>query len=80
MYEVKIKLNTIDDVKELVSDVTAFPCDFEIISERYIIDAKSLIGIFSLDLSKTLTLVIKSDDDKEIDYVMKSIDKFIVRE
>ena len=49
MCEVEIKLNTIDDVKNLVSDVTGFECDFEIISGRFVVDAKSIMGIFILD-------------------------------
>lgn len=78
MCEVEIKLNTINDVKDLVTAVTGFSCDFEIISGRYVIDAKSIMGIFSLDLSKILILVIRSEDEKEIDKVKKEISRFIV--
>lgn len=79
MYEVKIKLNTIEDVKELVNIVTEFNCDFEIVAGRYIVDAKSIMGIFSLDLSKSLTLVIRSDDDGMLAGVKAKIEKFIVK-
>lgn len=78
MCEVEIKLNTIDDVKNLVSDVTGFECDFEIISGRFVVDAKSIMGIFSLDLSKKLMLVIQSDDECEIDKIKDKIGRFIV--
>ncbi|MGN0606310.1 MAG: HPr family phosphocarrier protein [Oscillospiraceae bacterium] len=78
MCEVQIKLNTIDDVKKLVSDITEFECDFEIISGRFVVDAKSIMGIFSLDLSKKLMLVIHSDDEYEIDKIKDKIGSFII--
>lgn len=78
MCEVQIKLNTIDDVKNLVSDITEFECDFEIISGRFVVDAKSIMGIFSLDLSKKLMLVIQSDDEYKIDKIKDKIGRFIV--
>ena len=59
MKSVKISLNSIDKVK-------SFDYDFDLISGRYVIDAKSIMGIFSLDLSKPIELNIHgSDDDME---------------
>ena len=78
MCEVEIKLNTIEDVKNLVSDVTGFDCDFEIVSGRFVVDAKSIMGIFSLDLSKELKLVIRSDDEFEVERIKNEIKRFIV--
>lgn len=78
MCEVEIKLNTIEDVKNLVSDVTGFDCDFEIVSGRFVVDAKSIMGIFSLDLSKELKLVIRSDDEFEVERIKNKIKRFIV--
>lgn len=78
MCEAQIKLNTIEDVKNLVSDVTGFDCDFEIVSGRFVVDAKSIMGIFSLDLSKKLKLVIRSDDEFEVDRIKNKIKRFIV--
>ncbi len=77
MCEVEIKLNTIEDVKNLVSYVTGFECDFEIISGRFVVDAKSIMGIFSHDLSKELKLVIRSDDEFEVDRIKNKIKRFI---
>lgn len=77
MCEAQIKLNTIEDVKNLVSDVTGFDCDFEIVSGRFVVDAKSIMGIFSLDLSKKLKLVIRSDDEFEVDRIKNKIKRFI---
>ena len=64
MKKVSIKLETINDVKNFVSAVTTFECDFDIVADRYVVDAKSIMGIFSLDLSKPLTLHINTDYEK----------------
>lgn len=62
MTTTKISINTINDVKNFVTLVTKCDYDVDIVSGRYAIDAKSIMGIFSLDLSKELTLNIHSDD------------------
>ena len=80
MREVTIKLEAINDVKNFVSAVTKFECDFDIAADRYVVDAKSIMGIFSLDLSKPLTLQINTDDEKEIGDVLKEISAVIVSE
>lgn len=80
MKNVTIKLETINDVKNFVSAVTTFECDFDIVSERYVVDAKSIMGIFSLELSKPLALHINSDDEKEINAVLKAISAVLVSE
>lgn len=80
MREVTIQLETINDVKNFVSTVTKFECDFDIAVDRYVVDAKSIMGIFSLDLSKPLTLQINTDDEKEIGDVLKAISAVIVSE
>ena len=48
----KIQLITIDDVRKFVTNANMQMCDADVVSGRYTIDAKSLLGIFSLDLSK----------------------------
>ena len=65
METIQIMLNSIDKVKNFVNDVTKFDSDFDLISGRYVIDAKSIMGIFSLDLSKPITLNIHSTNDVE---------------
>lgn len=80
MKKVTIKLETINVVKNFVSAVTKFECDFDIAADRYVVDAKSIMGIFSLDLSKPLTLQINTDDEKEIGDVLKAISAVIVSE
>ena len=80
MVERKIQLSSVNDVKEFVSAVSFCGCDIDIAADRYIIDAKSIMGIFSLDLSKPLELRIISDDESEISDVLGKIERFIVSE
>ena len=65
MKTVKISLNSIDKVKSFVNDITKFEYDFDLVSGRYVIDAKSIMGIFSLDLSKPIDLNIHTEDGAE---------------
>ena len=80
MNVVKIRLSSVNDVKEFVSAVSFCSCELDIEADRYIIDAKSIMGIFSLDLSKPLVLKINSADENEIADVLGKIEQFIVKE
>ena len=72
MKTIKISLNSIDKVKAFVNDLAKFDCDFDLQSGRYVIDAKSIMGIFSLDLSKPIECVIHADEGvDEIAEVLK---------
>ncbi len=62
MKSVYISLNSIEKVKQFVNLINAYDSDFDLSSGRYIIDAKSIMGIFSLDLSKALRLDIYNDN------------------
>ena len=68
MKTVTITLNSIDKVKNFVNDITRFDSDFDLVSGRYVIDAKSIMGIFSLDLSRPITLNIHNDE--QIDTIL----------
>ncbi|MBQ2881140.1 MAG: HPr family phosphocarrier protein [Clostridia bacterium] len=61
----KIKLDSIEAVKAFVNKVNLYSGDVDIVSGRYTIDAKSIMGIFSLDLTKPLTVVIHNMDEEE---------------
>ena len=65
MKTVHISLNSIDQVKAFVNEITKFDNDFDLVSGRYVIDAKSIMGIFSLDLSKPIELNIHSENNAE---------------
>ena len=77
MKSVDISLNSIEKVKTFVNDINRFDYDFDLVSGRYVIDAKSIMGIFSLDLSKPITLNIHADD-ANIDSVMNILSEYIV--
>lgn len=74
--QVWVCLGSIETVKEFVSIVAHFNGDAELKSGKYVIDAKSIMGIFSLDLSKKLLLNLENPTQEELD----SIEKFIVKE
>lgn len=76
MKTVKICLNSIDKVKAFVNDITKFDSDFDLVSGRYVIDAKSIMGIFSLDLSKDIDLNIHAEDN--IDDILAVLKPYIV--
>ena len=76
MKTVTISLNSIDKVKAFVNDITKFDYDFDLVSGRYVIDAKSIMGIFSLDLSKNIELNIHAEND--CDEVLKVLGPYIV--
>lgn len=76
MVTTKISLQAINDVKEFVNVVMRYEFDIDLVSGRYAVDAKSIMGIFSLDLSKSITLNAHTDDAAEL---LKSIDKFIIK-
>ena len=76
MKTVHISLNSIDKVKAFVNEITKFDNDFDLVSGRYVIDAKSIMGIFSLDLSKPIELTIHESD--EIDEILKVLQPYVV--
>ncbi len=77
MATVKISLNTIDKVKSFVNEISKFDTDFDLVSGRYVIDAKSIMGIFSLDLSKPIDLSIHGNDG--MDEIMNALAPYIVQ-
>ena len=76
MKTVQISLNSIDKVKSFVNDITKFDYDFDLVAGRYVIDAKSIMGIFSLDLSKPIDLNIHAEDD--VDAVLDALKPYTI--
>lgn len=76
MKTVKVSLNSIDKVKNFVKDISQFTYDFDLISGRYVIDAKSMLGIFSLDLSKPIELAIHANEEEAAE-VMGIIEPYL---
>ncbi len=75
MKTVKICLNSIEKVKSFVNAITRFDVDFDLVSGRYVIDAKSIMGIFSLDLSKPINLNIHANE--EMDAILEVLKPYI---
>ncbi len=74
VYE--IRLSTIEDVRNFVNAVTACEYDVDLASGRYIVDAKSIMGIFSLDLMNPIRMTVHAES---CDAFEKSVEKFIVK-
>ena len=72
MKTVRISLNSIDKVKSFVNDLAKF----DLVSGRYVIDAKSIMGIFSLDLSKPIDLNIHAESDVEA--ILSTLSPYII--
>ncbi len=62
MKSVKIRLSTIEEVRKFVDTVLKYPGETDLSSGRYIVDAKSIMGIFSLDLMNPITLTAQDED------------------
>ncbi|EGL37901.1 PTS sugar transporter [Oribacterium sp. oral taxon 108] len=78
MKTVRISLNSIDKVKSFVNDLVRFTdVDFDLVSGRYVIDAKSIMGIFSLDLSKPIDLNIHADESR-LDEIVNTLKPYIL--
>ena len=77
MKSIKVSLNSIDKVKDFVNEVAKYNAEFDLVSGRYVIDAKSIMGIFSLDLSKPIELNIHSETE-DIDTILENLKQFTV--
>ena len=74
--KIKIRLKTIDDVKLFVKTVNTFKSDIDIITERAQVDAKSVLGVFSLDLLQNMEVRIISNDLDECEKFKKAMEVF----
>lgn len=77
MQTVQISLNSIEKVKNFVNTIARFDCDFDLVSGRYVIDAKSIMGIFSLDLSRPIDLNIHCDNDSA-DPILQALQPYLI--
>lgn len=77
MKSMMILLKSIEDVKIFINEVNKLPCDADLTSGRYVIDAKSIMGIFSLDLANAIRLDVHcKEEDASIDAFFKAIARF----
>jgi len=66
MFEIKLMLKNFDDVKNFVDIANTHEFDIELLSEKYIVNAKSIMGVFSLDLTKPITMRAHCESNGEI--------------
>ncbi|SFQ07979.1 PTS HPr component phosphorylation site [Lachnospiraceae bacterium XBB1006] len=76
MQSVTVSLGSIEKVKSFVNVISHFDNDFDLVSGRYLIDAKSIMGIFSLDLSRPIELRIHVDEPNE--EILAALKPFLV--
>lgn len=76
MKKAKISLNTAEKVKQFITVASELDCDLDLVSGRRVIDGKSMMGIFSLDLTKPIEMNINTKED--IDYILKVFENFII--
>ena len=77
MKSAMIRLSLVENVNKFVNIVARYPYEMDLRAGRHVVDAKSILGIFSLDLSKPITLEVYSDDCQDL---MDDIAPFIARE
>ena len=75
MKEIKIKLSNVQDIRDFVNVVILADYDVDLVQGRYTIDAKSIMGIFSLDLLSPITLIAHSENT---DLLFEKIAKFVI--
>lgn len=75
MLEMYISLETIESVKKFVTKITNFDKDFDLICGEYVVDAKSILGIFSIDLSKPVLLRINAEG-KRLEEIQEAVKEF----
>lgn len=74
--KVTVNLNKVNDATKFVSEISKFNSDVDIISGRHVCDAKSLLGVFSFDLSKPVDIEIHSDNENEIKRFNEIMEEF----
>ena len=76
MAEFTVVLSSINDVKTFVNVVAKYDYEIDLTSGRYVVDAKSIMGIFSLDLMSEITLTAHTDNEAKL---FNELKKFIVK-
>ena len=74
--QISFDTDTLAKVKSFVNEVTKFHNEFDLVSGRYVVDAKSIMGIFSLDLTKPITLNIHTDEN--VDKILDTLKDYLI--
>ena len=74
--QISFDTDTLAKVKSFVNEVTKFDNEFDLVSGRYVVDAKSIMGIFSLELTKPITLNIHTDEN--VDKILDTLKDYLI--
>jgi len=77
MKEFNVLLNSINDVKQFVQLTTMQFVDIDIVSGRYVIDAKSIMGLFSVDLTKPVKVNVQGTEEEAANFY-EQVKQFVV--
>lgn len=78
MKTVSIALTTVEHVKSFVNDILAFHYPMDVSSERYTVDAKSILGLFSLDLTKPLELTVHAGESENLSELLDALRPYLI--
>lgn len=78
MNKFNVKLNNIETLKNFISDISKFESNIDAVRGRYVIDAKSIMGMFSIDLSQSVDILIYSDNERELEKFEEVMKKYEV--
>lgn len=76
MFKTTVNLNRVDRLKNFVNEISKFNADFDAVRDKYVIDAKSIIGMFSLDLSKPIDIVVNFREENEVETILEMFRKY----
>ena len=76
MKTVRISINNIDKVKSFVNAISRFENDFDLVSEKYVVNAKSIMSIFTLDIREPIFLNFSSEDNT--DKILTALSPYLV--
>lgn len=74
--KVTVVLNDYTKIKKFCNEVSTFESDIDLVKGRYVVDAKSLMGVFTIDLSLPVDVVIYSEDEEEIERFNEVMEEF----
>ncbi len=80
MFSTKISLNSISKIKEFVKIVDELPIEIDLVNGKYVVDAKSIMGIFSLDLIRPIRMNVYTEKEEEFKDLCEKINNFLIKE
>lgn len=81
MVKKKICLDTVDKVQALVGAATSADFEVSVLTDRFTVNAKSILGLFSLDRSKPVDLILDTDEsDGAVEVFMSRVGEYIIEQ